>query len=57
MPNRELRYLVPKICATIPFVGGTVDNQSKPKDTPNTIDIVIDGGEKMKIAIDIARKA
>ena len=47
---------MPKICATIPFVGGTVDNQSKPKVIPKTIDINIDGGEKIKIAIDKALK-
>ena len=57
IPKRELKYLVPNIWATIPFVGGTVDNHSNPKEIPKTIDIMFDGGEKIKIAIDIALKA
>ena len=57
IPKRELRYLVPNIWATIPFVGGTVDNHSNPKEIPKTMDIMFDGGEKIKIAIDMALKA
>ena len=57
IPKRELKYLVPNICATIPLVGGTVDNHNNPKEIPKTMDIIFDGGEKIKIAIDTARKA
>ena len=57
MPKRELKYLVPNICATIPLVGGTVDSHNNPKEIPKTMDIIFDGGEKIKIAIDTARKA
>ena len=57
MPKRELKYLVPNICATIPLVGGTVDNHNSPKEIPKIIDIIFDGGEKIKIAIDTALKA
>ena len=57
MPKRELKYLVPNICATIPLVGGTVDSHNSPKEIPKTIDIMFDGGEKIKIAIDTALKA
>ena len=41
----------------MPFVGGTVDNHNNPKEIPKTIDIISDGGEKIKIAIDTALKA
>ena len=40
---------MPNICATIPFVGGTVESHNIPNVIPNKIDINIDGGEKIKI--------
>jgi len=39
---------VPNIWATIPFVGGTVDNHKKPKVTPKTTELNILGGKKIK---------
>ena len=51
MPKSVLKYLVPKICATIPFVGGTVESQTIPKVIPKKMDIPRDGGEKIKIEI------
>ena len=54
MPKSVLKYLVPKIWATIPFVGGTVESQSIPKVIPKKIDMPKDGGENMKMAIIIA---
>ena len=56
MPNNVLKYFVPKICATIPLVGGTVDNHNKPKVTPKIIELIIEGGEKIKIQILTALK-
>ena len=51
MPKSELKYLVPNICATIPLVGGTVDNQKSPKVIPKIIEFSIDGGENIKTHI------
>ena len=42
-----LKYLVPKICATIPLVGGTVDNHKSPKVIPKIIEFINEGGEKI----------
>ena len=54
MPKRVLRYFVPNIWATIPLVGGTVESQSNPKVIPKNIEIYIEGGENIKIAMIIA---
>ena len=54
MPNRVLKYLVPKIWATIPFVGGTVESHKSPKVIPKIIEFIRDGGEKINIQILIA---
>ena len=43
-----LKYFVPKIWATIPLVGGTVESHNNPKLTPKIIEFNIEGGEKMK---------
>ena len=56
IPKSEFKYFVPKICATIPFVGGTVDNQRSPKVIPKIIELNIEGGEKINIKILIALK-
>ena len=56
IPNSELKYFVPKIWATIPLVGGTVDSHNIPKVIPNNTDINNDGGEKINIEITIALK-
>ena len=48
MPNKVLKYFVPNIWATIPFVGGTVDSHNNPKVTPKIIEFNIEGGEKIK---------
>ena len=50
MPNKVLRYFVPNICATMPLVGGTVDNQSRPS-YPKIIEFNRDGGEKINTQI------
>ena len=47
---------MPKICATIPLVGGTVDSHNKPNVTPNMIELNRDGGEKIKTHILTALK-
>ena len=54
MPNKVLKYLVPKIWATIPFVGGTVESHKSPKVIPKIIEFNKDGGEKMNIQMLIA---
>jgi len=36
------------MCATIPFVGGTVDNHKKPKVTPQNYRVKYTGGKKIK---------
>ena len=51
-----LKYLVPNICATIPLVGGTVDNHNIPNVTPKKIDEYMDGGRNINIEIIIALK-
>ena len=51
-----LRYLVPKICATIPLVGGTVDSHNVPKVIPNKIEENMEIGEKINAAIITALK-
>ncbi len=45
-------YLVPNIWATIPFVGGTVDNHKKPKVIPKITELITLGGKKIKIIIE-----
>ena len=37
IPYSIAAYLVPNTCEIIPLVGGTVDNQSAPNNTPNPI--------------------
>ena len=57
MPNNVLKYFVPKIWATIPLVGGTVDNQSNPNVIPKIIEFSNEGGEKINIHILTALRA
>ena len=57
IPNKVLRYLVPKIWATIPLVGGTVESHKSPKDIPKTIEFKSDGGEKINTQILTALRA
>ena len=57
IPNKELKYFVPKICATIPLVGGTVESHKSPNVTPKIIEFNKEGGEKMKTQILIALTA
>ena len=47
MPNNKLKFFVPKICATIPFVAGTVASHNSPKEVPNKIADKFDAGRKM----------
>ena len=47
---------MPKICATIPFVGGTVDNHNIPKVIPKNIDMNNEGGKNINMLITIALK-
>ena len=51
-----LKYFVPKICATIPLVGGTVESHNSPKEIPKIIELIRDGGEKINIQILTALK-
>ena len=51
-----LKYLVPNICATIPLVGGTVDNHNTPNVIPKKIDVYNDGGKNINIEIIIPLK-
>ena len=39
IPKSVLRYLVPNICATIPFVGGTVESHNNPKVIPKNTEV------------------
>ena len=48
--------MVPKICATIPFVAGTVANHKSPNVTPNAIAEISDGGKNINKPMDIALK-
>ena len=40
IPNKELKYFVPKIWATIPLVGGTVESHKRPNVTPKIIELI-----------------
>ena len=42
---------MPKIWATIPFVGGTVESHKSPNVTPKIIEFRSDGGEKINMQI------
>ena len=52
-----LKYFVPKICATIPLVGGTVESHKSPNVTPKIIELTSDGGEKINTQMLKALKA
>ena len=47
---------MPKICATIPTVAGTVDNQRIPKLAPKIIEFIVLGGVKINKQMDIPLK-
>ena len=51
-----LKYLVPKIWATIPFVAGTVASHKRPNVTPKASADICEGGKKINNPIDIALK-
>ena len=48
--------MVPKICATIPLVAGTVESHRKPKLAPNIIEEILLGGKKMNKQIETPLK-
>ena len=48
MPNKSVKFLVPKIWATIPFVAGTVASHNKPNEVPNKTADKFEAGRKMK---------
>ena len=39
-----LKYFVPKICATIPLVGGTVESHKRPNVIPKIIELIRNQG-------------
>ena len=56
MPNNIVKFLVPNIWATIPFVAGTVANHKIPKETPKAMAVIFDAGKSINTSIDIALK-
>ena len=47
MPKRRLKFFVPKIWATIPFVAGTVASHNNPKEVPNKTADKFEAGKKI----------
>ena len=50
-----LKYFVPNIWATIPFVGGTVESHRTPNVIPKKIDVYKEGGRNINMQITTAR--
>ena len=48
---------MPNLFETIPEVGGTVDNHKRPNVVPKIIELIIEGGEKIKMLMLIALSA
>ena len=47
MPKSKVKFFVPKICATIPFVAGTVASHNNPKEVPNNTADKFEAGKKI----------
>ena len=55
-PYNNPKYFVPKICATIPLVAGTVDSHKIPKLAPKKIEPKVLGGKKINKHIETPLK-